>query len=181
MDIKCAKCGEPWDGYGVRNGDMDPDEARKFLRGQGCPSCKFGTACPSCDGSGKDKENSGFHTDECPVCRGARTVSVRQCLTPPSGWRYDWDPHTKPVPDSVTVPQEDRRYFACLEGRAVETRVSCWACFETAPPCQECKGDGKLHRGDRDKSEAFEILSDLLAGDEDGLQCELEDLSDLSD
>ncbi len=51
-DILCAICGEPWDAYGVRNGDMTPAEARKFLAGRGCPSCEFGTMCPHCRGSG---------------------------------------------------------------------------------------------------------------------------------
>ena len=41
-DILCSICGEPWDAYGVRQGDMTPVEARKFLSGQGCPGCEFG-------------------------------------------------------------------------------------------------------------------------------------------
>ena len=41
-DILCAQCGEPWDAYGVRQGDMEPDEAELFLAGKGCPACGFG-------------------------------------------------------------------------------------------------------------------------------------------
>ena len=41
-DITCAICGEPWDAYGVRNGDMEAREARLFLAGKGCPCCEFG-------------------------------------------------------------------------------------------------------------------------------------------
>lgn len=41
-DISCAKCGEPWDAYGVSHGDMEPEEAERFLNGEGCPSCRFG-------------------------------------------------------------------------------------------------------------------------------------------
>jgi nicotinic acid phosphoribosyltransferase len=47
-DIRCKKCGEPWDAYGVRmallrdEGDMSQDEARRFMNGDGCPCCKFG-------------------------------------------------------------------------------------------------------------------------------------------
>jgi hypothetical protein len=34
-------CGEPWDAYGVRHHeDMSPREAKAFLMGLGCPSCK---------------------------------------------------------------------------------------------------------------------------------------------
>src|SRR3990167_11220819 len=46
MDISCAKCTEPWDAYGVRNGDMEPHEAKRFLKGEGCPCCKFGAKLP---------------------------------------------------------------------------------------------------------------------------------------
>ncbi len=43
MDIECALCGEPWDAYGVRQFlDMTREEARRFLHGEGCPSCQFG-------------------------------------------------------------------------------------------------------------------------------------------
>ena len=42
-DISCAVCGEPWDAYGVRHGDMEDDEAELFLAGKGCPACGFGT------------------------------------------------------------------------------------------------------------------------------------------
>lgn len=41
-DLHCRVCGEPWDAYGVFNGDMTPEEKDRFLRGEGCPSCKFG-------------------------------------------------------------------------------------------------------------------------------------------
>jgi hypothetical protein len=42
-DIVCAMCGEPWDAYGVYHGDMTSDEAERFLAGEGCPACEFGT------------------------------------------------------------------------------------------------------------------------------------------
>jgi hypothetical protein len=47
-DLFCKKCGEPWDGYGVRmalkydQGDMTQEEAIRFVKGEGCPSCHFG-------------------------------------------------------------------------------------------------------------------------------------------
>ncbi len=39
-DIRCAVCGEPWDAYGVRHGDMKPWEAVLFRAGAGCPACE---------------------------------------------------------------------------------------------------------------------------------------------
>jgi len=35
----CIKCGEPWDTYGVFHGDMTKEEAKRFLKGLGCPAC----------------------------------------------------------------------------------------------------------------------------------------------
>lgn len=39
MDLYCERCGEPWDAYGVRHGDLDDEERCRFLAGQGCPAC----------------------------------------------------------------------------------------------------------------------------------------------
>jgi hypothetical protein len=39
-DLTCVVCGEPWDAYGVRHGDMLKWEAELFLKGAGCPSCE---------------------------------------------------------------------------------------------------------------------------------------------
>lgn len=39
-DIHCARCGEPWDAYGLRNRtDFSELEAQRFVHGQGCPHC----------------------------------------------------------------------------------------------------------------------------------------------
>ena len=47
MDIKCVVCKEPWDSYGVDNGDMLPWEAKLFRQGAGCPCCEgIGTYTP---------------------------------------------------------------------------------------------------------------------------------------
>jgi len=39
-DTKCIVCGEPWDAYGVRHGDMLEWEADLFRKGAGCPRCE---------------------------------------------------------------------------------------------------------------------------------------------
>lgn len=39
MDLYCQRCGEPWDQYGVYNGDMDEEEKKRFLKGTDCPAC----------------------------------------------------------------------------------------------------------------------------------------------
>tara|TARA_Y100000401_G_C8306293_1_gene217140 strand:- start:109 stop:603 length:495 start_codon:yes stop_codon:yes gene_type:complete len=44
MDVRCAVCEEPWDRYGVFNGDMYEWERDLFLAGAGCPCCKGGSS-----------------------------------------------------------------------------------------------------------------------------------------
>ena len=61
-DIVCSIGGEPWDAYGVRHGDMTPAEARKFLAGQGCPSCDLGKRCALCRGTGQEPCPLGIST-----------------------------------------------------------------------------------------------------------------------
>lgn len=39
MDLYCQRCGEPFDQYGVYNGDMTAEEKQLFLDGKECPSC----------------------------------------------------------------------------------------------------------------------------------------------
>ena len=51
-DIICAKCGEPWDYYGLKHGDVEMHEVRPILNGEGCPCCDFG--------NDKDKCKNGF-------------------------------------------------------------------------------------------------------------------------
>lgn len=73
-DIICAKCGEPWDNYGLDHGDVEPDEAKKIRQGKGCPSCGFGTKCTGCWGKGtRWKDPWSYWSDEmvtCPDCGG---------------------------------------------------------------------------------------------------------------
>jgi hypothetical protein len=46
MDVYCCACGEPWDSYGMRHGDMGQPEAKRFMAGEGCPCCEFGLKAP---------------------------------------------------------------------------------------------------------------------------------------
>ena len=40
MDVHCRVCAEPWDRYGVNNGDMMNWERDLFQQGAGCPCCE---------------------------------------------------------------------------------------------------------------------------------------------
>ena len=70
-DILCSICDEPWDAYGVRHGDMTPDEAKMFLAGEGCPSCGFGNTCPRCEGTGMEPYGGGPEGEPCAECGGS--------------------------------------------------------------------------------------------------------------
>jgi hypothetical protein len=39
-DVKCVVCGEPWDFWGAKHGDMRKWEYDLFRKGSGCPSCE---------------------------------------------------------------------------------------------------------------------------------------------
>lgn len=45
MDVYCKRCGEPFDLYGVNNGDMTLSERDHFWAGEGCPCC-YGKPAP---------------------------------------------------------------------------------------------------------------------------------------
>ncbi len=65
MDRSCAKCGEPWDAYGIRHGDMTPEEAALFNQGKGCPHCHF-----------------GYDTSRTPLADAIRLAQVRPVALP---------------------------------------------------------------------------------------------------
>lgn len=48
-DVLCVVCGEPWDFYGARHGDMESWEYRLFKLGAGCPSCEGKSEGPGFD------------------------------------------------------------------------------------------------------------------------------------
>lgn len=48
----CKKCGEPWD-IGRVYEEMSEVEREALLRGEGCPSCGFGSYCSVCKGAKK--------------------------------------------------------------------------------------------------------------------------------
>ena len=81
-DLHCPKCSEPWDSAEVlpaAQGDntcaLTPSEAKKFLAGKGCPSCRWGKGrkipCAACDGWGKGRSH-GYPVVAvlCEYCKG---------------------------------------------------------------------------------------------------------------
>ena len=168
-DIYCAKCGEPWDAYGVRHGDMEPLEARKFLASKGCPCCGFGTKCVSCHGTGKDTDRYALPGPECPTCRSQRKVLARRLLNDRTGtdYRYDYIPNVKRVPEDAERLPDKLPVRESRDGLFEEVWFRCWSC--NAPPCPDCGGDGKLHvsKSDAEDLEFRALESDADASDED--------------
>lgn len=150
-DIKCAKCAEPWDAYGVDHGDMTCMGAHKFHHGQGCPSCHWGTECVSCGGTGLEREQYG---NQCQTCMGQHKVLARRLLSDSKGvWRYGYIPNVRQVPVEYEegLMRELRPVRESRDGPFVEAWFRCWSC--QGNPCQWCKGDGKLHVGNPEEVE----------------------------
>ena len=112
-DVTCAKCGDPWDRaeiYPAVQGDEDcaltPDEARRFLAGDGCPSCKFGRTA-----------------DNCGHCKGKGVVDFRQEM--PSLRFTDYQPESCPscggTGKRAAEQASEERFFDFLESATEET------------------------------------------------------------
>lgn len=58
-DITCRICGEPWDTFGAVSGEgnLNKEEYRQLIAGQGCPSCG---GQPFCRCSHAKAAHSGF-------------------------------------------------------------------------------------------------------------------------
>jgi hypothetical protein len=170
-DVRCAKCSEPWDAYGVRNGDMEFGEAARFNRGEGCPSCRFGTACPLCDGSGRDDTGPWA---SCGTCRDKGYVLAWRPRN--SAGRYEaeefyvgYEPNVRHVETiamgSVSFPVSEAeitigvrnfpeliRVFQSADGRVEEWWICCpeGCAVKAADSCSSCGGTGKLKVEDPD-------------------------------
>jgi hypothetical protein len=176
-DVKCASCGEPWDAYGVRNGDMEPQDAAKFNRGEGCPSCLFGTACSSCAGSGRD--DSGPWAG-CSVCHDKGYALARKFE---GRFFVGYDPNVRylsgPGPTvklGVRTFPEQVGVFLSRDGRVEEWWIACPdGCIEKAADlCSSCNGSGKLTVENPDDL-AFQAARDACnESDEDPMEILIE-------
>jgi hypothetical protein len=147
-DVICPKCGEPWDAYGITyakgEGDLTLDEVKRFLRGEGCPSCGFGTICPRCHGMGIEK-------NDCRTCFGKGYVFAKRCPSARDARLRQWFIGYSNSPnyplrflDGVEVLREEQPE-ASLEGTVYVAKIRCPDCHGKGEPCSECGGDGKFH------------------------------------
>lgn len=194
MDIYCQKCGEPWDNYGITyakgEGDMTREEARLFLKGEGCPSCAFGILCVSCRGA-KIKH----YSNNCPNCFSTGRVLARAMGTPPSFithkspfgyppnesmvnkakvwaseqvWEYGSMPNVRrcDAPD-MADPTSQVEIHVYRDGKYTEAWAACPVCNRAGETCPKCNGDG-LYRADETEEDkaAHGLWSALEASDD---------------
>jgi len=162
-DITCAVCSEPWDAYGVKHGDMESDEAVKFLAGKGCPSCGFGQKCTHCCGTGKEPEGLCVRS-RCSVCCGQRYVRVWKEMTNAPYWKMGYTNVPEfPVRTLKEDPVKvwDRRIVTHKMGgylvEGVEALATCPECYEQTEVCTVCNGTGKYvpREGQEERFEQF--------------------------
>lgn len=148
-DILCAKCGEPWDSYGIGNGDMTAPEARRFRKGEGCPCCGFGTLCTQCGGSGV----SNVHF--CPhQCMSGKILAWMPMIGDPhkqycdGNWYTGYRPNVKVVPEDAIKLRE----AGTVQSADGPIRQAWFRCpfhkKEDEMKCPHCEGDGKFHSND---------------------------------
>jgi hypothetical protein len=170
MDIRCPKCGEPWDSYGITHakgeGDLTLTELRRFLRGEGCPSCHFGTICTRCDGA-------GIENNACPTCFGkgyifprrAPQASVAKFRTWFIGYANNVCFPLRNLESIEIIHEVDVNQSA--DGPVLTVKAKCPDCKCQADPCTQCGGDGKFHQ-DMEGDHLDGAVTDLLdASDEE--------------
>ena len=162
-DIYCAKCGEPWDAYGVNDGDMSWREAARFKRGEGCPACGFGTFCPTCGGVGRVETG-------CGTCFNSGRVYVRTTDKRPS-WEFGYRPNVQKI--DYEPFRETDGFQNDFEGWVYQGVALCPDCLHTDPergqPCPACNGSGKLEIGEEEETAVWEkaVWSAMEESDEE--------------
>ncbi len=188
-DIDCAKCGEPWDAYGVRQaelhgqGDMTLGEAKRFCRGEGCPCCGFGSRCPSCAGGGRDLRYA-YGPRRCRLCSDTGRVLARvlvRDLPPttsaatalrverPAGiWTTGYGAAARRICGPRAFKGLPGELHQSADGPFLERYLRCpEGCWDDLPECSACGGDGALHVDDPEALAERAARQDMAAWDGD--------------
>ena len=147
-DLVCVRCGDSWDAYGITyakgDGDLTLQEVRRFLNGEGCPSCGFGTICPKCQGGRIEK-------NDCHTCFGSGYVYGKRCPHASDARFHQWFVGYTNTPnyplrffDQVEILRPEKPEES-LDGIVYVARIRCPECHGEGEPCSECGGDGKFH------------------------------------
>lgn len=165
MDIYCRKCREPWDADEARHG-MRFHEYERFRRGEGCPSCRFGTICVDCRGTGLRKGD----VHSCPSCYGETYIVVWACANYGNGAYFTgWRPKIREIDENWVEEHTcyDLGSTDSRDGRVYTWLVRCPVCADTREICPHCEGSGAFQAHDKaDHTDAF-LVSVMEATDGD--------------
>lgn len=174
-DVFCAKCGEPWDYYGLKHGDVEKDEADKILKGLGCPACGFGSRCTHCEGTGKEQ----MSPSKCNDCRGHMKVLVRRCrgdLKYAGAWISGYESCGEGIKvwNRVVVLKNmlyKLKPYECAEGMVEQAFIRCPECWPKAENCRRCNGTGEFAVNKDSEAMAMQSLESICdATDEDPIK-----------
>jgi len=181
-DILCAKCGEPWDAYHVRH-DMPADERRKFMSGQGCDACGYGTKCVDCSGTGRMGRDAD-RACSCSTCHNFRFVVVfryapltlrikrDEGVAPDAPWMV-WTFGYNNTPDHPIRTDAGKVFYQYdgLETRAgvklQQALALCPDCPDDVPACPTCGGSGEFTPANSEEMRFDAMRSAVEASDED--------------
>lgn len=163
-DVICAVCGEPWDYYGLKHGDVTPIEGRRILAGEGCPCCHFGQSCPTCRGTGRLQSSGGT----CTTCHNSHAVTVVSLLRGEERWILHGSvkpetPRGRDIEDPTWAPFPATERFECRDGYAVRKRALCPDCEPDY--CPTCHGTGK--RTSQEKPHLEALMGSALEATDD--------------
>jgi hypothetical protein len=158
------------DSYGITyckgEGDLTLTEVKRFLRGEGCPSCHFGTICTKCDGAGI--ENNG-----CPTCFGKGYVFPRRAQQASNPRFRTW---FIGYTNNARFPIRNLEQIEIIHevdvtqsagGPVLTVKAKCPDCHCVGNPCVQCGGDGKFHQ-DQEGDHVEGAVADLMdASDEE--------------
>lgn len=163
-DVICAVCGEPWDYYGLKHGDVTPSEGRRILAGEGCPCCHFGQSCPTCRGTGHVRNQFGT----CTTCFGYHTVTLVTLLRGEERWIIQGSvtpetPRGRVIADPTWAHFPSPERFECRDGWALQKRALCPDCAPDV--CPDCGGTGK--RASQEKPHLDVLMASALDATDD--------------
>jgi hypothetical protein len=148
---------------------MLPSEAARFLKGEGCPSCRFGTMCVGCAGTGIAGGGWSAPTHDCKACRGSRKLLVREILTGPWRMEFGYQPEVTVIPEHLAetlMPMHPgaETFHTYANCKTKEFFILCPYCMEKrgvlkpghdGRVCGSCNGDGKFRQTKAEAEDAF--------------------------
>ena len=155
MDIKCIKCGEPWDVYGLNHGDVAAWEADSIKQGIGCPACLGEKKNELSIMEHMDNETSleGNIIIESNKSYGPETDYVEICHCEECGEKYSIDVNKIYYSGKEKIIYGDLGFYCLNESSDIESyiklesdwaridgKLMCQTCFNKYQECDECGG-----------------------------------------